>query len=75
MGDPPSHHGSSNIYFGLITWMLKICTPHDLGNLRMVVSRNTSTPSHHPFLDGIVHDINQPAIGYPHDFGNPISSP
>ena len=25
------------------------------------------TPSYHPFLDGIFHDINHPAIkGYPH---------
>ena len=29
-------------------------------------------PSHHPFLDGIFHEINQPAIGYPHGYGNPF---
>lgn len=37
----------------------------------MVVSWNMGTSSHHPFLDGISHEINQPAIkGYPHDCGN-----
>ena len=29
------------------------------------------TPSDHPFLDGIFHDINQTFLGYPHDYGNP----
>ena len=31
----------------------------------MVVSWNRATPSHHPFLDGIFHEINHPAIGVP----------
>ena len=28
-------------------------------------------PPNHPFIDGIFHEINHPAIGYPHDYGNP----
>ena len=28
------------------------------------------TPSHHPFLDWIFHEINQLFLGYPHDYGN-----
>ena len=38
----------------------------------MVVSENRATPSHHPFLDGIFHEINHPAIGFtPWLYGNP----
>ena len=29
------------------------------------------TPSHHPIIDGVFHEINQPFLGYPHDSGNP----
>ena len=36
----------------------------------MEVSWNRGTPSHHPFLDGIFHEINQPFGGTPIS-GNP----
>ena len=29
------------------------------------------TPSHHPFWIGIFPELNHPAIGVPHDYGNP----
>ena len=31
------------------------------------------TPSHHPFLDGIVHQKKHQFLGYPHDYGKPHS--
>ena len=35
---------------------------------RWFPARHAATPSHHPFLSGIFHEINQPAIwGSPHD--------
>ena len=37
----------------------------------MIGSINGGTPSYHPFLDGIFPEINQPFLGYPHDYGNP----
>ena len=30
-----------------------------------------ATPGYHPFLDGIFHELNHPAVGYPHDYGSP----
>ena len=38
---------------------------------KMEVSWNRGTPSHPLFLSGIFPNKNQPAIGYPHDYGNP----
>ena len=36
------------------------------------VSIDGGTPSHHPFVNGILPEINHPAsLGYPNDYGNP----
>ena len=41
-------------------------------NLRRSPKKWGGTPSHHPFLDGIFHEIHHPAItGVPHDYGKP----
>jgi hypothetical protein len=40
-------------------------------DFRGKLMEHRATPSHLPFLIGIFHEINHPAIkGYPHDYGN-----
>ena len=35
------------------------------------ISENEATPSHHPIIDGILHEINHPAMGLFHLFTPP----
>ena len=37
--------------------------------------RESYTPSHHPFVDGLFHEKNQPAIGAPHLWKAPCMFP
>ena len=36
----------------------------------MEASQVMGVPPNHPFVHRIFHEINHPAIGYPHDYGN-----
>ena len=57
----------------VLTCTLPLCRT-SLGrcNEYLEVSWNRGTPSCHPFIDGIFPNKNHPAMGIPHDYGNPL---